>query len=141
MRTNILLRNSNHFIASALRAVLLIVIFISVASSTAVAGNQTSGNNLTMLMWNGYNLGVTNDVKFTWDGTRQDAATFANGTGPSNATISSDEPLNGWRWYAKNVQVVGPGTYWVDLDGSGPGTTRYEATVLESQIGAHLRID
>jgi hypothetical protein len=104
---------------------------------------STSGNNFTLIMANGYVLGGTNDVKFTWDGTLQNTTTFANGalTAPSNATITSDEPYNLWLWKAKHVQVVGPGTYWVDLDGAGPLTTRYEVTIPAGRIGAHMLFD
>lgn len=101
-----------------------------------------SGNNMTIIMpIGGLVYGGTNDVKFTWDGTLQNATTFANGSGPSNATITSDEPLDTWQWYARNVQVVGPGTYWVDLDGAGPSTNRFEVTIPSGRIGAHMRLD
>jgi len=111
------------------------------ATGCPVSGVATSGNNFTLLLANGYILGGTNDVKFTWDGTVQNATTFANGNGPSNATISSDEPLHSWLWYAKHVQVVGPGTYWVDLDGSGPSLNRYEVTIPAGRLGAHMLLD
>jgi hypothetical protein len=102
---------------------------------------STSGSNMTILMPTGLIYGGTNDVKFTWDGTIQNATTFANGTGSSNATIRSDEPLDGWLWYIRQVQIVGPGTYWVDIDGAGPGTNRYEATIPAGRIGAHMLMD
>jgi hypothetical protein len=113
----------------------------STASGCTFTNVSTTGNNLTMITSNGIVLGGTNDVRFTWDGTRQNATTFANGAGPSNATITSDEPFNSWLWIAKRVQVVGPGTYWVDLDGAGPSTNRYEVTIPANRIGAHLLVD
>jgi hypothetical protein len=94
---------------------------------------------MTMILANGLVTGGTNDVKFTWDGTRQNATTFANGNGPVNATLRSDEPLDGWLWYARKVQVVGPGTYWVNLDSAG--TYRYEVTIPAGRIGAHMLWD
>jgi hypothetical protein len=107
-----------------------------------VPANST-GNNFTLLASNGYGMGGTNDVKFTWDGTLQSAATFSNGNAgaPSNATISSDEPLDGWLWFARHVQVVGPGTYWVRLGNGGPSSNRYEVTIPTGQIGAHMLLD
>ncbi len=110
----------------------------SSATGCPASNVSTSGNNFTMLLSNGYIVGGTNDVKFTWDGTIQNATTFANGTGPANATISSDEPFYSWLWSANHVQVVGPGTYWVDLDGAGPSTNRYEVTIPAGRIGAHM---
>ncbi len=101
---------------------------------------STSGNNLTLMQY-GSPAGGTNDVKFWWDGTLQDAAAFDNGYGLSNATISSDEPFGGWLWYAKQVQVVGPGTYWVYLDGGAGDPTRFEVTIPPGKIGAHLLLD
>jgi len=103
--------------------------------------SSTTGNNFT---WNtslGGIWGGTNDVVFTWDG-----SAHATVTGVSNASLTSNEPISDFLWYAKDVEVVGPGTHTVDLYAirdvwGSPGNTFYEVTVPAGKLGVHLLFD
>jgi len=115
--------------------VLLLLVFGMAAS--AMAGT-TYGNNFTMLKSLGGMQGGTNDIAFTWDG-----IVHSTYTGVSNASLSSNEPFSDWLWYTAGVEVVGPGTWSVDLYappdvGGTPNTVDYEATIPAGMIGAHM---
>lgn len=104
---------------------------------------NSSGNNFSMVAGGGgVAIGGTNDVKFTWDGTLNDAVAGA----VSNATFTSDEAFFGSIWNAHDVMMYGPGDYTIfdDCPAGDPGCEAGNAvpfTVGPNQIGAHMLFD
>jgi hypothetical protein len=89
-------------------------------------------------------VGGTNDVNFTWDGTKK--TSVATSGQVSNATISSTCPFFGTTWTAHDVAIYGPGTYTVysgcpaGSPGCGTGTS-ITFTVGAGEIGGHMLFD
>ncbi len=109
---------------------------------------DTINNNLTVvdtsLDAGGSTLGGTNDVHFTWDGTRKTSVAVSGQV--SNATLSSSCLFFGYTWSAHDVVIYGPGTYTVYTDcppgspGCGLGTP-ITFTVNAGEIGGHILLD
>ncbi len=102
---------------------------------------DTSNNNFTMNDPVGGLTGGTNDVRFTWDGTRKTSVAASGQI--SNATLSSPCPFFGNNWFAHDVAIYGPGTYTVytSCPGGSPGCgvgTPYTFTVNSGEIGGHI---
>ena len=105
---------------------------------------NSTGNNFTLLWFDGNLQDGSNDVQMSWDGTVFTSSDDYTGPGsPSNMTLSSDEPIFSQNWTAHDVQVFGPGTYVFDvtLGGGVPETGTMTLTVAENQLGAHILID
>lgn len=107
----------------------------------------TTGNNFTMIGGTGLLTGGTNDVTFTWDGTRRTSVVTDN---TSNATLSSPSPFFGKIWTAHNVNVYGPGTYVFDVTcptgnpscgSGGTASQKYTLTIPQGYLGAHMLFD
>ncbi len=112
------------------------------ANFNVVTTVSTTGNNFTMLDGTGANVGGTNDVIFTWNGTlNTDVATAVE-----NATLSSVTPFFGLNWTAHDVMVYAPGTYTIFTNcpagnpGCGAGTP-YNVTVADGQVMVHMLFD
>ncbi|HYA27645.1 MAG TPA: hypothetical protein VEI95_02420 [Acidobacteriota bacterium] len=126
-----------------------VLVALGFVSPTSYAAVTASNSNFTMLTNTGGQVGGTNDVSFTWDGTlNTDPATAV-----SNATIASDgpTPFFGQVWTAYDVKVYGPGSYTlstVDTPG-GEGCPYglascvsggdYSVTVPSGAIMAHMK--
>ena len=145
---------------------------ISVAFSGPVApdnpGSQispdiTGGSNFTMINPSGSDIGGTNDLSVSWDGSiKTDVNDLV-----ANMSIatSTPTPFFGFVWEAKTVRVFGPGTYSFDTcpgdpstlvdsggvlgliapDGSTNcdpgGNDSLSMTVGPNQLGAHMLFD
>ena len=102
---------------------------ISVAFSGPVAPNLpghqispdiTGGSNFTMLNASGLDIGGTNDIAATWDGT---VKTNVNSTGANMKIVTAGPtPFFGFVWHATSVRVFGPGTYTFDACPGSPST-------------------
>lgn len=131
--------------------VVLACIFIAGIFSSANAEQipyrpptNSTGNNFTLLWFDGNLEDGSNDVQMSWDGTVFTSSGDYTGPGStSNMTLSSDEPIFSQNWTAHDVQVFGPGTYVFDvtLGGGVPETGTITLTVAENQLGAHILID
>jgi len=126
-------------------------VFLAVIYSSANAEQisyrpptNSTGNNFTLLWFDGNLQDGSNDVQMSWDGTVFTSSGDYTGPGStSNMTLSSDEPIAGGAWAAHDVQVFGPGAYEFDvtLGGGVPETGTMTLTVGENQLGAHILID
>jgi hypothetical protein len=87
-----------------------------IANCTVVV--DTLNNNFTLIVQDGSILGGTNDVHFTWDGTKKTSVAASGQV--SNATISSPCPFFGQTWASHDVAIYGPGTYTI-YDGCAAG--------------------
>jgi hypothetical protein len=91
----------------------------------------------------GATFGGTNDVVFTWDGTKKTSVECPQ---ISNATIGSTCPFFGITWAAHDVAIYGPGTYTV-YDGCPAGCpscgigTPISFTVGAGELGVHMLIN
>ncbi|MCK9420524.1 MAG: hypothetical protein M0R70_14225 [Nitrospirae bacterium] len=102
---------------------------------------DTTNNNFTMINGVGELTGGTNDVHFTWDGTKK-SSVAASGQA-SNATLESTCPFFGITWMAHDVAIYGPGTYSVypDCPAGSPGCGSGDPitfTVGAGELGAHM---
>lgn len=105
---------------------------------------SSTGNNFTLLWFDGNLQDGSNDIQMSWDGTVFTSPDDYVGPGSTpNITLSSDEPIAGFNWIAHDAQVFGPGTYIFDvtLGGGVPETGTMTLTVGENQLGAHILID
>ena len=116
---------------------------VAIAAFTAQhAAEASTGNNFTMLDGTGSNVGGTNDVVFTWDGTFNTSVA----TAVENATLSSQTPFFGNNWTAHDVMIYGPGSYTIFTDcpagepDCGTGVP-YNVTVPPGQVMAHMLFD
>lgn len=126
-------------------------VFLAVIYSSANAEQisyrpptNSTGNNFTLLGFDGNLQDGSNDIQMSWDGTIFTSSGDYTGPGStSNMLLSSDEPIYGQNWAAHDVQVFGPGTYVFDvtLGGGVPETGTITLTVAENQLGAHILID
>jgi len=102
---------------------------------------DTVNNNFTMIDGIGGLSGGTNDVHFTWDGTKKTSVDVSGQV--SNATLDSPCPFFGLTWMAHDVAIYGPGTYTVYADcpagspGCGAGAP-ITFTVGAGELGAHM---
>ncbi len=102
---------------------------------------DTLNNNFTMNDSSGFAFGGTNDVRFTWDGTRKTSVAASGQV--SNATLSSPCLFLGFNWFAHDVAIYGPGTYTVytGCPGGSPGCgtgAPYTFTVNPGELGGHM---
>jgi hypothetical protein len=105
---------------------------------------NSTGNNFTLLWFDGNLQDGSNDVLMSWDGTVFTSSDDYIGPGStSNMTLSSDEPIAGGAWTAHDAQIFGPGMYEFDvtLGGGVPETGTMTLTVGENQLGAHILIN
>ena len=107
---------------------------------------DTANNNFTMYNADGLTLtGGTNDVGFTWDGTKKTSVAEA-GQIP-NATLSSYTKFFGFNWIAHDVAVYGPGgpyTIYTGCTSGNPGCgagTPMTFSVGAGELGAHMLFD
>ncbi|MCK9420581.1 MAG: hypothetical protein M0R70_14510 [Nitrospirae bacterium] len=117
---------------------------VGMGTTQALAAVDTTSNNFTMIAPDGGITGGTNDVYFTWDGTKLTSVT-PSGQVP-NATISSETPFFGVPWTAHDVAIYGSGIYTVytDCDAGSPGCgagTPITFTVGSGQLGVHMLFD
>ncbi len=104
----------------------------------------TINNNFTMLDTTGTVVGGTNDVRFTWDGTKKTAVAVSGQK--SNGTIGSTTTFFGFTWSAHDIAIYGPGTYTIYTDcpagspGCGAATNAppITFTIGEDELGAHM---
>lgn len=113
---------------------------LAVTSSAAYAAITASNGNFTMLDSTGRQVGGTNDVNFTWDGTLNTNPA----TAVSNATITSagPTPFFGLVWTAYDVKIYGPGSYTLstaDTLGS-EGCPFSSATLPTCATGANYNV-
>ncbi len=117
-----------------------------------ISPSVSGGSNFTMLNPAGADIGGTNDLKFTWDGTL-----LTSVSNPKvNATLASPTPFFGFPWTTHDVQIFGPGTYTfeacpppinsatqVAADGSTHCTGPKSLTmkVKPGEVGAHMLFD
>lgn len=126
---------------------MLLAISFSFANAEQIAyrlPTTSTGNNFTLLGFDGYLQDGSNDVQMSWDGTVFTSSDDYTGPGStSNMTLGSDEPIAGVNWIAHDAQVFGPGSYTFDvtLGGGVPETGTMALTVGENQLGAHLLVD
>ncbi|MHB8535825.1 MAG: VPLPA-CTERM sorting domain-containing protein [Sulfuricaulis sp.] len=88
-------------------------------------------------------IGGTNDVHASWDGTAFNSASdfVASGFG-GNMTISSTTPFFGVTWAARDIQVFTPGSYAFTYLAQGTSTpTTFNMTVGAGQLGVHMLFD
>jgi len=112
--------------------------------NTPTSSAITGGSNFTMLNANGEDVGGTNDVDVTWDGTIRTSE--ADPT--PNMTIQSffKTKFFGFEWNAKTVRVFGPGNYTFEAC-PNDGSTRCTApapmnlAVGPTQLGMHMTFD
>ena len=83
------------------------VLFMVGISAQAFAASSIN-NNFTMIDLGGGLAGGTNDVVFTWEGTKKTSVAASGQV--SNATLSSSTPFYGVTWSAHDVTIYGPGT-------------------------------
>ncbi|MHB1241080.1 MAG: Ig-like domain-containing protein, partial [Gammaproteobacteria bacterium] len=117
-----------------------------------ISPDVSGGSNFTMLNPKGKDIGGTNNLAFTWDGTL-----LTSVSDPAvNATLASPTPFFGFNWSAHNVQIFGPGTYTFEAcpppintttqiaaDGSTHclGPTPLTMVVKPDELGAHMLFD
>ncbi len=113
-------------------------------SNTPTSSAITGGSNFTMLDGNGADVGGTNDIAATWDGTLKTSAADTT----ANMTLKSalPTPFFGFTWVAHNVTVYGPGSYTFEAclpDGSTHCTAPdpLSMKVGPTQIGMHMLFD
>ena len=114
-----------------------------------ISPSVSGGSNFTMLNPKGQDIGGTDDLKFTWDGTLLTSVSDTK----VNATLASLTPFFGFRWTTHDVQIFGPGTYTfqacpppintttqVAADGSTHclGPKSLTMTVKPREVGAHM---
>ncbi len=102
---------------------------------------NTTNNNFTMNQPDGTAFGGSNDVHFTWDGTRKTSVAASGQV--SNATLASTCSFFGKTWAAHDVAVYGPGTYTVytGCPAGSPGCGAGDPitfTVNAGEIGGHM---
>ncbi len=104
---------------------------------------DTANNNFTMIDGTGLTFGGTNDVRFTWDGTKKTSVECPQ---VSNASLSSPCAFFGAPWRVYDMAIYGPGTYTV-YDDCPPGCpscglgNAVTFTVGSNQIGGHMLFD
>jgi hypothetical protein len=97
-----------------------------------------------MLDSNNNAVGGTNDIVFSWDGTKKTSVAVSGQI--SNALLSSPCPYGAGLWSAHDLAVYGPGTYTIytgcaaGSPGCGTGTTM-TFTVKTGEIGIHMLFD
>jgi len=114
---------------------------------------DSSNNNLTAIDEAGALIGGTNNIRFTWDGTRKTAVAtsgqVSNATltpSPSSAKDKCKSRINNNEWIGHDAAVYGPGTYTVYADcpagnpGCGTGTP-INFTVGAGELGIHVLVD
>lgn len=113
-------------------------------SAYSVPPVSSTNNNFTMLgPGSGFQVGGTNDVTFTWDGTYNTSVAGA----VDNATLSSPTGFFATYlyWTAHNVKIYAPGTYSIDTGSpantTNPGGKIYSWTVPPGHVGAHMLFD
>ncbi len=114
-----------------------------------ISPSVSGGSNFTMLNPKGQDIGGTDDLKFTWNGTLLTSVSDTK----VNATLASLTPFFGFRWTTHDVQIFGPGTYTfqacpppintttqVAADGSTHclGPKSLTMTVKPREVGAHM---
>ena len=133
-----------------------VAMLLALGSMTANADMMELGsgdNNFTMLDPNGGGVGGTNAVVAMWDGTFNTSVD----TAVTNMTITSETPFFGFKWFAHDVQVFGPGAYTFEAcpgpidpvtkraaDGSicNAGVSAPQTmTVADGQVGVHMLFD
>jgi len=116
----------------------------NVMADLVIASRYSLDNNFTLLFSNGFPIGGTNDVGFTWDFTRKKSVATAGQV--ANATISSSCTLFGAPWSVHDVAIYGPGTYTVysgcpaGSPGCGSGSPITFA-VGSRMLGCHMLVD
>ncbi|MCK9420522.1 MAG: hypothetical protein M0R70_14215 [Nitrospirae bacterium] len=111
---------------------------------TPICPVLTTGNNFTMIDPTGKTIGGSNDVIFSWDGSKKTSVAASGQI--SNTVLSSTCPFQGIKWLAHDVAIYGPGSYTV-YAGCAPGSpgcgtgTAINFTVGAGQLGAHMLFD
>lgn len=141
--------------STVLSLALIVVLGLDAGLAQAVSTISTTGNNFTMLYYDGNIMSGTNDVTATWDGAY---TSNVNSTDFSQMMLSSNTPLLGYNWTAHHIRVFGPGTYTIDTTctiaqlEAGVSTCNnffqpkqtqqfYSFTVGVNQIAAHMLFD
>jgi hypothetical protein len=102
---------------------------------------DTGNNNFTMIDGTGATFGGTNDVRFTWDGTRKTSVAVSGQI--SNASLSSPCNFFTRTWAVHDMAVYGPGTYTIydacpaGSPGCGAGNP-ITFTVNPGEMGGHM---
>jgi len=94
-------------IGRPLAVVAIIILCLGLGITQAFAVSSIN-NNFTMIDPGGGLAGGTNDVVFTWEGTKKTSVAASGQV--SNATLSSSTPFYGVTWSAHDVTIYGPGT-------------------------------
>lgn len=105
----------------------------------------SDSDNFTMLDSNGNNVGGTNDVATTWDGTVFTDQSDYTGPGSStaNVTAATTTPFFSYTWTAHDIQMFAPGSYSFDTaaGGGNPESGILNVTVGTGQLGMHMLFD
>ena len=113
--------------------------------NTTTSSAITGGSNFTMLDGNGADVGGTNDISVSWDGTLKN--NVADTTPNMLLASAKPTPFFGFTWNAHDVRVFGPGTYTFEACPPGDGSTRctfpdpLTMTVGPTQVGMHMLFD